>query len=471
MDEFARIYVLGLRAALNWPLYLSNLNKYFMKKMVLTGLLLSTLSAWSQNNITFEEYDLDNGLHVILHEDHSTPIVAVTVLYHVGSKNENPERTGFAHFFEHLLFEGSENIGRGEFDNYVTNAGGALNANTSQDRTFYFELLPSNHMELGLWLESERMLHANIQTVGVETQREVVKEEKRQRVDNQPYGSWRENMMKRLYTEHPYNWVPIGSMDHLNAAQLDEFMVFYKKFYIPNNATLSIAGDIDVENTKEMIEAYFGEIPSGIPVVQPTVIEPPLGGEKTATIYDNIQLPAVMMGYRMPPQTSADAYALQMASTVLSGGPSSRMYKRLVDEDQSAFSVFAFPYSLEQGGAFMTFSLANSGKTIDDMVPALEEEIAKLQNELISEREFQKIQNQMESRFVQSNSTMAGIAESLADYHTYYGDANLINTELERYRRVTREDIQRVAKKYLVKNNRVVLRYLPKSEEPTAAAE
>ena len=433
--------------------------------MILGALALSTaLSA--QNKIDFEEYDLDNGLHVILHEDHSTPIAAVTVLYHVGSKNEDPERTGFAHFFEHLLFEGSENIERGEFDSYVTNAGGALNANTSQDRTFYFELLPSNQMELGLWLESERMLHANIQNIGVETQREVVKEEKRQRVDNQPYGSWLENMMKRLYTEHPYNWVPIGSMDHLNAAQLEEFMAFYKKFYVPNNATLSIAGDIDVEKTKELIAAYFGYIPRGADVVQQTVQEPALGGEKTATIYDNIQLPAIMMGYRMPPQTSDDAYALQMASSVLSGGPSSRMYKRLVDQDQTALQVFAFPFSLEQGGAFITFSLANAGKTIDDMVPALEEEISKLQNELISEREFQKIQNQMESNFIQSNSKMAGIAESLADYHTYYGDANYINTEIERYRSVTREDIQRVAQKYLVKDNRVVLRYLPKSEEP-----
>ena len=433
--------------------------------MILGALAVSTaLSA--QNKIDFEEYDLDNGLHVILHEDHSTPIAAVTVLYHVGSKNEDTERTGFAHFFEHLLFEGSENIKRGEFDSYVTNAGGALNANTSQDRTFYFELLPSNQMELGLWLESERMLHANIQNIGVETQREVVKEEKRQRVDNQPYGSWLENMMKRLYTEHPYNWVPIGSMDHLNAAQLDEFMAFYKKFYVPNNATLSIAGDIDVEKTKELIAAYFGDIPRGADVVQPTVQEPALGGEKTATIYDNIQLPAIMMGYRMPPQTSDDAYALQMASSVLSGGPSSRMYKRLVDQDQTALQVFAFPFSLEQGGAFITFSLANAGKTIDDMVPALEEEISKLQNELISEREFQKIQNQMESNFIQSDSKMAGIAESLADYHTYYGDANYINTEIERYRSVTREDIQRVAQKYLVKDNRVVLRYLPKSEEP-----
>ena len=434
------------------------------------GALVFSGSLSAQNQIEFEEYDLENGLHVILHEDHTTPIAAVTVLYHVGSKNEETERTGFAHFFEHLLFEGSENIERGEFDSYVTNAGGALNANTSQDRTFYFELLPSNQMELGLWLESERMLHANIQTVGVETQREVVKEEKRQRVDNQPYGSWLENMMKRLYSDHPYNWVPIGSMDHLNAAKLDEFMAFYKKFYIPNNATLSIAGDIDIAKTKELIAAYFADIPRGADVVQPTVQEPALGGEKVAIIYDNIQLPAMMMGYRMPPQTSDDAYALQMTSSVLSGGPSSRMYKRLVDEDQTALQVFAFPFSLEQGGAFITFSLANAGKTIDDMTPGLEEEIQKLQNELITEREFQKIQNQMESNFIQSNSKMAGIAESLADYHTYYGDANYINTEIERYRSVTREDIQRVAKKYLVKDNRVVLKYLPKSEEPTAEA-
>ena len=441
-----------------------------MKNIIMLGALVLSVSLSAQNQIEFEEYDLDNGLHVILHEDHTTPIAAVTVLYHVGSKNEETERTGFAHFFEHLLFEGSENIERGEFDSYVTNAGGALNANTSQDRTFYFELLPSNQMELGLWLESERMLHANIQTIGVETQREVVKEEKRQRVDNQPYGSWLENMMKRLYSEHPYNWVPIGSMDHLNAAKLDEFMAFYNKFYIPNNATLSIAGDIDIDKTKELIAAYFGEIPRGADVVQPTVQEHALGGEKVAVIYDNIQLPAMMMGYRMPPQTSDDAYALQMTSSVLSGGPSSRMYKRLVDEDQTALQVFAFPFSLEQGGAFITFSLANAGKTIDDMTPGLEEEIEKLQNELISEREFQKIQNQMESNFIQSNSKMAGIAESLADYHTYYGDANYINTEIERYRSVTREDIQRVAKKYLVKDNRVVLKYLPKSEEPTAEA-
>ncbi|CAI8392777.1 MAG: putative zinc protease [Owenweeksia sp. TMED14] len=436
-----------------------------MKKLIILVALAFSGVISAQNNIEFEEYELDNGLHVILHEDKTTPIVAVTMMYHVGSKNEKTDQTGFAHFFEHLTFEGSENIERGEFDDYVNSAGGQLNANTSQDRTFYFELLPSNQLELGLWLESERMLHAKIKKIGVDTQREVVKEEKRQRY-SQPYATFAENIFSRLYVEHPYNWTPIGSMEHLNAAELNAFMSFYNKFYLPNNATLSIAGDLDIPKTKELIKAYFGDIPKGKEVVQPTIKEPELGGEKTAIIYDDIQLPAVMMGYRMPPQTSDDAYALQMVSSVLSGGPSSRMYKRLVDIDQTALQVGAFPFSLEQGGAFITFSLANAGKTIRDMKPAIEEEIGKLQDELITEREFQKIQNQMESSFIQSNSKMAGIAESLANYHTYYGDANYINTEIERYRSVTREDIKRVAKKYLVKENRVVLSYLPKAQDP-----
>ena len=436
-----------------------------MKKLVMFFALALSGVLSGQNKIAFEEYDLDNGLHVILHEDKTTPIVAVTMMYHVGSKNENTDQTGFAHFFEHLTFEGSENIDRGEFDDYVNSAGGQLNANTSQDRTFYYELLPSNQLELGLWLESERMLHAKIKKIGVDTQREVVKEEKRQRY-SQPYATFVENIFNRLYVKHPYNWTPIGSMEHLDSAKLEAFMSFYDKYYLPNNATLSIAGDIDVAKTKELIQAYFGDIPKGKEVLQPSIQEPPLGGEKTAIIYDDVQLPALMMGYRMPPQTSDDAYALQMAGTVLSGGASSRMYKRLVDEDQTAAFVQVFPFSLEQGGAFIMLSFANAGKEIKDMKPAIEQEIEKLQNELISEREFQKIQNQMESAFIQSNSKMAGIAESLANYHTYYGDANYINTEIERYRNVSREDIQNVAKKYLVKQNRVVLNYLPRNQEP-----
>ena len=212
--------------------------------------------------IEFTEFDLDNGLHVILHEDHSTPLVAVTVLYHVGSKNERTDRTGMAHFFEHLLFEGSENIARGEFDSYVENAGGILNANTTQDRTFYYELLPSNQLELGLWLESERMLHAKIEQIGIDTQNEVVKEEKRQRYDNQPYGQLLPTTMAMAYNEHPYQWTPIGSMEHLDAADHGDFMDFYETFYVPENATLSIAGDLDVVETRALVEKYFQDIPA-----------------------------------------------------------------------------------------------------------------------------------------------------------------------------------------------------------------
>ncbi|MCB0620531.1 MAG: insulinase family protein, partial [Saprospiraceae bacterium] len=223
------------------------------------GLLLLTPRISAQmNEIKFVEYDLDNGLHVILHQDRSTPIVAVSVMYHVGSKNEKPDRTGFAHFFEHLLFEGSENIARGEFDKYIQNAGGRNNANTTFDRTFYYEILPSNHLGTALWLESERMLHAKVEEKGIETQRQVVKEERRQRVDNQPYGTVLEESMKRAFTKHPYHWPVIGYMEHLDAAQEADYKHFYETFYVPNNAVLSIAGDLDIEQTKEMVAQFFG---------------------------------------------------------------------------------------------------------------------------------------------------------------------------------------------------------------------
>jgi len=436
-------------------------------KKTLSGvmLFLGFLSTQAQNQIEFEEYDLDNGLHVILHQDKSTPIVAVTVLYHVGSKNEDTNRTGFAHFFEHLLFEGTQNIKRGEYDTYVINAGGALNANTTQDRTFYYELLPSNELALGLWLESERMLHANILQEGVDTQREVVKEEKRQRIDNQPYASFATEMFKRSFSQHPYHWSPIGSMDHLNSAQLSQFMDFYKKFYIPNNATLSIAGDIDFEEAKKLIATYFSDIPRGAEVVQPEVVEPALTAEISANVYDNIQLLATFIGYRVAGETDQDSYALGMITRVLSDGGSSRLNQRLVETDKSALQVVSFPYTLEDYGIFITLAIANMGHGLDEIETAMDEEIARLQTELISEEEFQKIQNMVENDFISSNGSMAGIAESLANYYVYFGDANLINTEVDRYMKVTREDIMNVAKKYLRKDNRVVLHYLPKSEQ------
>lgn len=427
------------------------------------GLLLTQLS-WSQERkINFEKYTLPNGLKVILHQDNSAPVVAVTALYHVGSKNEDTGRTGFAHFFEHLLFEGTENIKRGEFDKYVTNAGGALNANTSQDRTFYYELLPSNQLELGLWLESERMMHAKIEQIGVNTQREVVKEEKRQRVDNQPYGSILTEVLTRAFKQSTYRWAPIGSMDHLNAAQLDEFIQFYKTYYVPNNCVLSIAGDFDMAKIKNQIANYFGPIPAGTHTInRPTLVEPPLNGEVRDIIEDNIQLPAVVQAYRAPKQGVEEYYAFRILSTILSGGASSRMNKTLIDKKQMALAAQSIPFSLENDGLFLTFAIPNQNVSAKDLEMAMDSVVNKLKDELVSEREFTKVKNQIETGFVSSNSSMAGIAESLANYEVYFKDANLINTEIEKYRKVTREDVLKVAKKYLNKENRVVLYYVPK---------
>jgi predicted Zn-dependent peptidase len=430
-------------------------------------LIFATLAKAQLNKIEFQEFTLDNGLHVILHQDKSTPIVAVSVMYHVGSKNENPNRTGFAHFFEHLLFEGSENIGRGEYDKYIEKAGGTLNANTSMDRTYYFEILPSNQLELGLWLESERMLHAKVENVGIETQRQVVKEERRQRIDNQPYGSFLEEMMKRAYKTHPYRWPVIGSMAHLDAAQEADYKNFYADFYVPNNAIVSIAGDIDYENAKALVTKYFSSIPkSKKPVFRPNIVEAPLGGEVRDTVYDNIQLPAVLMAYRIPAAGTPEFYAVSMLGTLLSQGESSRFQKALVDQQQKAVAVGNFPLDLEDPGVAIAYGICSMGTDVLDAENSITAEIDRVKTETISDEEFQKLRNQVENDFVSSNSRVAGIAESLANYKMYYGDANLINTELQRYLAVTKDDIKKAANKYYNKDNRVVLHYLPKPVNP-----
>ena len=418
------------------------------------------------NKISFEEYDLDNGLHVILHQDKSTPIVTVSVMYHVGSKNESPDRTGFAHFFEHLMFEGTENIPRGEYSNFVERAGGTLNANTSNDRTYYYEILPSNQLELGLWLESERMLHAKVDSIGIQTQKKVVIEEKKQTVDSRPYGTLSQEMMKRAFKEHPYRWTVIGDPDHIRAAKDEEFMSFYKEFYVPNNAALVIAGDIEFESTKELINKYFSEIPKGKEhIYRPTVVEPALGGEVRDTIFDNVQLPLIIQAYRTPAMGTEDYYALDMLSTLLSGGQSSRLYKALVDEQQKALEAGSFAIPFQDPSVSLTYALPNMGVDCIDLEAAIDNEVAKVRDELISEREFQKLRNQFENSFVKSNVQLASRAENLATNYVYFGNTDLINTELDKYMAVTREDIKRVANKYLVKDNRVVLYYLPKSQQ------
>jgi predicted Zn-dependent peptidase len=437
-----------------------------MVKKLFTLLLISNLIIFAQKKIEFEEYNLDNGLHVILHEDDSTPIVAVTVFYHVGSKNEEAKRTGFAHFFEHLMFEGTENIPTGDYHKIVSSNGGTNNATTDFDRTYYYEILPSNQIELGLWLESERMLHLKVDSTGVETQRKVVKEERKMRLDNQPYGSLLEETFKHAYTKHPYNWTPIGSAQYIDLATIDEFMEFYKHYYVPNNAVLTIAGDIDIDDTKELIEKYFGDIPKGTKeITYPDIVEPKKEKEVRDIIYDNVQLPMVILSYPIPKKTDNDAYAIDMLTTLLSGGQSARIPKQIVDKEQKAVFAGSVPLTLEDSGQFIIYSIANMGVSAEDLEKSLQAEIDKVKSELISEKEFQKLQNQIESRIVGGFSTVAGIAGSLSDYYVFYGNTNQINHELENYLAVTREDIKRVADKYLDSNARVVLYYLPKAEE------
>ena len=415
--------------------------------------------------VEFTEYTLDNGLDVILHQDNSAPVVTTSVMYHVGAKNEDPERTGFAHFFEHLLFEGTENIGKGDWFKIVSSNGGSNNANTTDDRTYYYEIFPSNQLELGLWMESERMMHPIIDQKGVDTQNEVVKEEKRLRVDNAPYGNILAEVKKRLFEKHPYRWSTIGSMDHLDAATLEEFRAFNDKYYVPNNATLVVAGDIEIEKTKKMISDYFGPIEKGAPVEQINIKEAPITEQIEGTYRDpNIQIPAIVLAYRTPSMKERDAYVLDMISAVLSDGKSSRLYKKLVDDQKQALQIGAFNIAQEDYGQYVVFGLPLGETELDTLVSEVDEEIKKLQTNLISQREYEKLQNQFENRFVNSNSSVAGIASSLATYQMLYGDTDLINEEIEIYRSITREDIKRVANKYLNPNQRLVLEYLPKKD-------
>ena len=380
-----------------------------MKNLFITILLIIFPNLLFSQKIDFIEYNLDNGMHVILHRDASVPLVVTSVMYHVGAKDEDPERTGFAHFFEHLLFEGTKNIPKGEFMKIVERNGGSLNANTSNDRTYYYEFFPSNKLELGLWLESERLMHPVIDQIGVETQNEVVKEEKRLRVDNSPYGHLFEQILQSLFKKHPYRWTTIGSMDHLDAATLEEFQEFNKKFYVPNNA--------------------------------------------------------VLVCYRTPSMKSRDAYVLDMISTILSDGKSSRLYKKMVDEKKISLQVQAVNLGLEDYGGYVILSLPLGENSLDDLLVNIEEEVVKLQNELISDREYSKLQNIFENNFVSSNASMAGVANSLARYYMLYGNTNLINDQIDIYKSITKEEIRDVARKYLKKNQRAIIDYLPKKDE------
>ena len=433
------------------------------KRFLSIAMAASFAMLFNAQQIKFEEYDLPNGLHVILHQDNSAPVVTTSVMYHVGAKDEAAGRTGFAHFFEHLLFEGTKNIKRGEWFKIVSSNGGSNNANTNPDRTYYYETFPSNNEQLGLWMEAERLRHPVINQIGVDTQREVVKEEKRLRIDNQPYGGLFNAILTTLFKKHPYKGTVIGSMEDLNSAKLEEFNAFFKKYYIPNNATLVVAGDIKPEQTKKWINEYFGSIPKGTPITRNFPKETPITQEFEETVYDaNIQLPAYIFAYRTPAEKERDAYILSMLGSYLSKGKSSVLYKKLVDNEKKALAVEAFNLGLVDHSIFAFFAIPMGNTSKDVLKKDIDVEIKKLQTDLISEEDYQKLQNQVENDFVNANSSVEGIANTLADSYLLKGNTNLINEEINIYRSITREDLRNAARKYLNSNQRAIINYLPK---------
>ncbi|AOZ99430.1 MULTISPECIES: M16 family metallopeptidase [Flavobacterium] len=438
-----------------------------MKKTIMaisTALLFGGVA--TAQKITFEEYDLNNGMHVILHQDNSAPVVITSVMYHVGSKDENPNKTGFAHFFEHLLFEGTQNIKRGEWFNIVTANGGVNNANTSDDRTYYYEVFPSNNLELALWMESERLMHPVINQIGVDTQKGVIKEEKNSRYDNQPYGKIIEAVKENLFTNHPYRWTTIGSTEHLNSAKLEDFKAFNEKFYVPNNAVLVVAGDFEQGQAKEWIQKYFGPIKKGDEIKRETFIEKPITETIKATHIDpNIQIPMLVAAYRTPSMKTRDARILDFISSYLSDGKSSKLYKKIVDDKKKALQIGAVGFNQEDYGMYILYGLPMTNFTNEDLLREIDEEIVKIQTELISEKDYQKLLNQFENQYVNQNSSVEGIAENLAKYYLLYGDVNLINTDIDIYHSITREEIRAVAQKYLNPNQRLILDYIPSPEK------
>ncbi|GGE93681.1 hypothetical protein GCM10010984_09170 [Chishuiella changwenlii] len=418
--------------------------------------------------IKFDEYTLPNGLHVILHQDNSAPVITTGVMYHVGSKDEQVGKTGFAHFFEHLLFEGTENIKRGEWFKIVSANGGSNNANTTTDRTYYYETFPSNNLELGLWMESDRLRQPIINQIGVNTQKEVVQEEKRSRLDNQPYGrfSYGEAVNPHVFKKSGYRWSVIGSFEDLSNAKLEDFQHFSKQYYVPNNAVLVVAGDFKKDEAKKLIEKYFAVIPRGNDVVKTVIKEDPITQEVRATEYDsNIQIPLLAINYRTADNKSKDAYALEMLSSYLTGGKSSVLYKKYVDEKKEALQIFAFNRQMEDYGIYSIGILPQGDVPLDKLEKDLQLDIEKVQKDLISEEDYQKILNGVENDFVSSKSGVQNIAHALADAYMLGGDTNKINDELKIYQSVSREDIRNVAKKYLNKNQRVIINYLPESKK------
>lgn len=445
-----------------------------MKRALVLGVFVALMASLAlvanagkkAGNIEYKEYELDNGLRVILSVDKSVPIVAVDVWYHVGSGYEEVGRSGFAHLFEHMMFQGSENVDKREHSNFVQRAGGNNNGSTTQDRTNYYEVMPANRLNLALWLEADRMRSLAITVENFENQREVVKEERRQRVDNQPYGAAFLTADTLSYNFKPYRHTVIGKMVDLDAAEVQDVQAFFDNYYSPNNAVLVVVGDIDYKKTMKMVEEYFGNIPRGADVVPLTGVEPPHDGERRKMIDDpNANVPAVFAAYTIPNSVHEDMPALELLGKILTDGEASRMYRRLVKEEEAAVVVFGGVDVRKGPGLFRFITASNVGVDIEKCESLMMEEIEKVKTEGISAAELEKAKVQFKADFVMGRETVLNKAEEIQRYVYFSRDVSEINTDIESYMSVTLEDIIRVANTYLVENNRTVVIAVPASKE------
>jgi zinc protease len=416
------------------------------------------------------DHQLPNGLRVLMLEDHTVPVVSVEVWYHVGGKNEPPGRSGFAHLFEHLMFKGSAHVGPEEHSHFVESIGGRDNATTDWDRTLYFETIPSNYLERILWMEADRMQTLDVSEANFLAERQVVEEERRLRVDDPPFGRLLEIVFAKTFTTHPYRILPIGSIADLDAATLADVRAFYRTWYVPNNATLVIAGDLDPALTMKWIEAYFGPIPKGPPLPREVAPEPAQTAERREVAYDaKAPLAAVILTFHVPAAKDPDLYPLQVASRILSEGESSRLYHQLVYERQIAVAAGGQAFSLEDPGVFFFFAYLQQRQKPEAGEAALQQEIDRLRAEPVSAAELEKAKNQIVAQRVFGRDKVEEKAGAIGKAAVILGDVSRVNHELDQYQKVTAEDVQRVARQYFTTQNRTTVFILPAAIRPAPA--
>ena len=418
----------------------------------------------SAYDIAFKEFKLQNGLRVLLAEDHRAPTYSICVTYNVGSRDEKPGRTGFAHLFEHMLFQGSENVGKGEHFILIQNNGGSANGTTNSERTNYFETLPANQLELGIFLEADRMRSPSITQANFDNQRLTVQEERRQSYDNRPYGKTYEAVIGLAYDNFPYKHSTIGSMEDLNAATVDDAAQFFRTYYAPNNAVLTLAGDFKTDVALNLIKKYFESIPAQALPSPPDTTEPEQKGERRKVIEDGFaQTPRLDIVYKIPAGNTPDWYALDVLGHVLSNGVSSRLYQKFVKEKEIALSVYA-DANEQRGPALFWFSLmARPSTNLSDLEKLLNDEIARLQNEPVADWEMRKVQMQLRRQRAQRLYSSRARANSLGHFALFYNDPELINSVWRKYDGITRADLQRVARAYFKDSHRTVVTTMPKA--------